>query len=320
MRRAGALLLGLTFACSRNDPVPKPVASIAALPPPPSVSAPAAPAASAALPPLPVPPELRYEPTGLSPGEQRPLLLFLHGLGASGRIAFDRLGLQKLGERERVHIVAPDGFQDSKGRKFWNAHPACCDFDGKGVDDSARLGELLARFAEEPHVDPRRLYVVGFSNGGFMAHRLACEHGDRIAAVASIAGAGPAPDSRCRPATELGVLEVHGDADTTVRYEGGHLFGKLGLPSHASAESTLGDWGRRLGCEAEPQPGPALDLESRLPGPETATRSFAGCRGGSAALWTVRGGNHYIGLEPAFHREIWGFLSKHAKPSLKSPG
>src|SRR5688572_21435250 len=265
-------MLGILLACSRNEPAP--------MAQPAKTSAPSA---APAKPVFEVPADRRYSPANLAPGERLPLLLFLHGLGSSGRIAFEALGLQRLAEQQRFHLVSPDGSLDSRGRRFWNAHPACCDFDGRGIDDVARLSGLLDHLAREPHVDPRRLYVVGFSNGGFMAHRLACEHGERIAAIASIAGVGPAPGTACR-ASDIAVLEVHGNADEVVRYDGGNLFDRPELPSHASANDTLSDWGRRLSCGSEPRSGAPFDLDRELPGEETTTLSFEGCPGGSVAL------------------------------------
>jgi polyhydroxybutyrate depolymerase len=317
-----SLFLALLCGCSRSEPAPDVAVSAPPGPSPPLVAPSAPPRALTSAAPAPsliVPREQRYEPAGLAPGERRPLLLFLHGLGASGKIAFSGLNLQELGRRERVHIVAPDGNVDSKGRRFWNAHPACCDFDRQGVDDVARLGGLLSELGADPHVDPARVYVVGYSNGGFMAQRLACELGDRIAAVASIAGAGPEPGVSCPSAADIAVLAVHGDADEIVRYQGGHLFDKAELPTHVSAEQTFGDWAKRLSCRAPARPGPSLNLEAKLPGDETETRTFEGCPGGGAALWTVHGGNHYIGMNQTFQREIWSYLAKHAKKRLQSP-
>ncbi|HVJ19241.1 MAG TPA: PHB depolymerase family esterase [Polyangiaceae bacterium] len=309
MRSSRCLVFAALLACSRHDPAPSVKPAQAAAP----VSSQEAPARAS----LEVPARQRYSPPDLAPGERRPLLLFLHGLGSSGRVAFDGLGLQKLAERERIHLVAPDGTLDARGRRFWNAHPACCDFEQKGIDDVGRLGALLASLGAEPNVDPRRLYVAGFSNGGFMAHRLACERGELIAAIASLAGVGPASGAACKP-SNLAVLEVHGDADNIVSYDGGHLFGRAEMPSHASARETFQDWARRFGCSGQPRSGDALDLDQTLPGAETETSSFEGCPGGSVALWTVRGGKHAIGADPAFAQQIWAYLSKHVKPRLES--
>src|SRR5215831_11140831 len=133
-----------------------------------------------------------------APGERRPLLVFLHGLGGSGAEALADPGLRGLAARGRMFLVAPDGEIDREGRRFWNAGAACCNFDRQPVDDVARLEALIDGWRRRPEIDPARVFVVGFSNGGFMAHLLGCRMNDRLAAVVSLAGAGPAPAEACR--------------------------------------------------------------------------------------------------------------------------
>jgi polyhydroxybutyrate depolymerase len=43
----------------------------------------------------------------------------------------------------------------------------------------AYLGAVIDDVAAHYTVDPKRFFVIGHSNGGFMAHRLACEIGGR---------------------------------------------------------------------------------------------------------------------------------------------
>ena len=65
------------------------------------------------------------------------------------------------------------------------------DLDAPGAFDA-----LVEQFMSvEPYRSAQRVFVIGFSNGGFMAQRLACDVGDHIAGVISIAGAAPSPDS-----------------------------------------------------------------------------------------------------------------------------
>ena len=71
------------------------------------------------------------------------------------------------------------------------------------------------------NVDPKRIFIVGHSNGAFMSHRLACDLSDRIAAIASLAGAAWNDASKCNPSSQVSVLDVHGDADTVINYGGG---------------------------------------------------------------------------------------------------
>lgn len=72
---------------------------------------------------------------------------------------------------------------------FWNATNSCCDLFHSGVDDSAYIASIIADVKSTVAVDPKRIFVVGHSNGGFMAYRMACNHAGDIAAIVSLAGA-----------------------------------------------------------------------------------------------------------------------------------
>ena len=227
--------------------------------------------------------------------ERLPLLLYLHGLGGSGSEALTSPELRALAQRHRMVLVAPDGNLDRQGRRFWNAGGACCNFDGKAVNDVARLEALLFHWTQRPEIDPARVYVVGFSNGGFMAHRLACYMDDRLAAIVSIGGAGRAREEACAPVSTIAVLEIHGDADPIVRYGGGHVLDNRAADPHPSAPETFADWAERLGCQAQAKP------QTR---PKTTT--------GSVELWTVRGGGHQVAT-PAMLARVGEFLASHPK-------
>jgi len=213
-----------------------------------------------------VPASQIHSVSDLRPGERRPLLIFLHGLGASGKVAFDVLRMAELGARERIFVVAPDGDIDHSKRQFWNAGTACCNFDRLAVDDVARLTALIDEWRARPDIDSTRVYLAGHSNGGFMTERLACSLGDRIAAAASLSGAAPAADDPCTPGASLALLEVHGDADAIVRYAGGRVFDSSALAPFPAIPRGFRDWPKRLGCTGEPRPGADLDLDPRLSG------------------------------------------------------
>jgi polyhydroxybutyrate depolymerase len=250
-------------------------------------------------------------------GERRPLLVFLHGLGGSGAEALADPGIRGIAERGRMVLVAPDGNLDRAGRRFWNAGRACCNLDGKAVDDLGRLETLIDGWRQRPEIDPARVYLLGFSNGGFMAHRLACWMDDRLAAVVSVGGAGRAREEACAAVSSIAVAEVHGDADPIVRYRGGRVFDNRELDPHPSAPQTIHDWADRLGCLPGAKPKiTTLDLDPRLPGAETTIESYAGCPHGSAELWTVHGGGHRLAT-PELYAQIGIFLQTHPKPAPK---
>ena len=92
-------------------------------------------------------------------------------------------------DQEGFLYLHPDGTTDCLGDPFWNATDACCNFCGSSVDDVAFLSAVLDAIEAQFTVDPRRIFLIGHSNGGFMSYRMACEHADRVAAIASLAGA-----------------------------------------------------------------------------------------------------------------------------------
>jgi polyhydroxybutyrate depolymerase len=218
-------------------------------------------------------------------------VLLLHGYSGSGSSIARNFAMPELGERRRFVWAAPDGTMDKHGARFWNTGPACCDFDRLGVDHVTALRAILDEARAHPSVDPNRLYVIGYSNGGFMAQRLACEVAP-LAGVASIAGMAPADVSRC-PATPRVLIHVHGDADTFVRADGGTVLGRGDIARHPSVLEGMTGWARRVGCDPKLVPLGTLDLEAAVGGPETRRLGIAGCPT-RLELWRVAGGEHNI--------------------------
>ncbi len=244
-----------------------------------------------------------------------PLLLVLHGYGAAGSLEASYLGLTSLVDGRGVLLAAPDGTLDAQGSAFWNVGiEACCNFGGAPVDDLAYLRDLLAEIRGVYNVDPRRIYVVGHSNGGFMALRLGCELSPDIAAVVSLAGAVGTPRLACHPAAPVSVLQIHGDLDATVLYDGGTgILGKGG--PYAGAVETVARWADDDGCQATRTEGAPIDLETTLPGAETTVSSHDGCPAGTdVTLWTIEGGGHIPAVGSRFPGLVWRWLEAHPRP------
>jgi polyhydroxybutyrate depolymerase len=242
-------------------------------------------------------------------GGPLPLLVFLHGLGGSGAELTSALHLDEMAEAFGFAFLAPDGVLDSSGRRFWNASDSCCNFDGIAVDHVAMLRRWIAEAGADHRVDPRRVYVVGFSNGGFMAYRAACEFGSLLAGIVSIAGAGPGDTSACHPDKPLSVLQIHGDRDPIVKFDGGHLFADARRPRYPSAQKSLGYWAKFDACDDEATPARVLDLNPRLPGAETVVWRYAGCSGRHVELWKIAGGDHTAGLSRYGLKAILDFIA-----------
>ena len=238
-----------------------------------------------------------------------PLVVGLHGWGGNGARIGGQLGLTTSTDRRGWLLALPDGTVDSRGRRFWNASSACCNLDDAAVDDVGYLSHVVEAVAADYAVDPARVYVAGLSNGGFMAHRLACERADLVSAVVAVAGTTAADPPPCEPSEGVSVLQVHGTADGVIRYDGGALL--PGRP-YASAPDTVEAWRERERCSTRARPGPPLDSDASLPGAETSRTTWPGCDDRSAvSLWTVAGGAHSPQVTAAFADALVGWLAHH---------
>ena len=232
-----------------------------------------------------------------------PLVVLLHGYtsDAAEQERYFNLGAEM--ERRGFLYVLPDGTQEPDGDRFWNATNACCDFRGSGVDDSGFLSDLINQVKASYAVDPARVYLVGHSNGGYMAYRMACDHADQITAIVSLAGAMWSDPAQCAPARPVSTLQIHGTSDEVVSYTGGGRY--------PGAEQTVAAWRELNGCSPEGTTAAPLDLVADLADAETTVTTYAGaCRGGTVVeLWTMQGGSHVPALTEAFAPAVVNFLS-----------
>lgn len=240
--------------------------------------------------------------------EPRPLVVVLHGYGTSASIVAKILDAEAIAEAHDVHVLLPNGTEDENGRLAWNATDACCDFDGKKADDVGAVADLIAHTAARHSVDPDRIYVAGFSNGAFMAHRLACDLGDRLAAVVAMSGVGFLDETRCLAESPVALLQIHGDADRIVPYEGGHVLGRDHLPAHPGSDETAARWAQRNECTGH------RDEAIEFSGRATRRRVYLGCRA-AVERWKVEGGGHVIGTDRASVDRALAFLLSQRRAS-----
>ena len=250
-----------------------------------------------------------FVPSTYNASFRAPLILALHGFAQSGAKFEKYLNLTPVAEARGILYVHPDGSADKTGTRFWNATPECCDFHSPKVNDDSYLMSIIDEVSKKYAVDPERIYIIGHSNGGFMANRMACMHADVIAAVVSLAGGSFGKTSLCKPTSPINVLEIWGTKDVT--YKGNHIMGKY----IAGAAKTAATWAAINHCSKTMRVlSGKLDLDAKLNGPETTVGQYAECFGNAdVEFWSIAGADHVPKLSTNFASDVVDFLLAHPK-------
>jgi len=258
-------------------------------------------------------------PSGYSAAVPTPLLLMIHGYSSDSTLHEAYFKLAPLAESEGFLYVRSDGLPDIVAKRGWNATDACCIFQPNPPDDLTYLTVVLDDVVAKYNVDPKRVFIVGHSNGGFMSNRLACELSSRIAAVVSLAGGNWKNPAHCVATSPVSYLQIHAPNDPTIDYDGGKLW--FLAPEYPSAHETVAVWAGENGCGNTLAPtGATVDLISSVAGAETTVEAYSGCTAGTAVeLWTMTGivpdeDAHQPPLNATFPGLVWDFLSAHPKP------
>ncbi|WP_456385400.1 extracellular catalytic domain type 1 short-chain-length polyhydroxyalkanoate depolymerase [Desulfolithobacter sp.] len=186
-----------------------------------------------------------YRPVSALASQSPPLMIVLHG-GLGNAEAMERTtGMNKVADREGFIVVYPNGTapryamrRKVKNMRTWNAGSCCGPAVRFNVDDVAFISNLIERMQSEYGIDPRRVYVAGFSNGAMLAYRLACEIPEKIAAIIAVSGT-LAVDRCSDSANQVAVLHIHGEMDDNVPYKGGRGHNSRAGVRHRSVEETV---------------------------------------------------------------------------------
>jgi polyhydroxybutyrate depolymerase len=217
-----------------------------------------------------------------------PIVFCFHGLEQDG-VAFctdSGVGWNTKADQEGFILVIPTGYQNS-----WNGGSCCGEAATMNLDDVALVRAIFAEVTTHLNVDGKRVYATGFSTGGYLSYRLACEASDLFTAVApgsgeigipSIGGGtggGTAADGgpdfpACNPAQPVSVLDMHGTSDPLVPYS---------LQPATLALASANDGCSTTTSTSSPAPS----------GGDTTCVTYSGCPAGiEVTACAVKGGGH----------------------------
>ncbi len=193
---------------------------------------------------------LVHVPEGHDPKTPMPAILALHGATMNGPMMAWFSGLNRKADEAGFVAVYPNG--TGRFSSFtWNGGNCCGSAMQNNVDDVAFIDALLDDLMGSYHVDTRRIYATGISNGAVMAYRLASELSDRIAAICPVSGSMGAEISQ--PERPVSILHFHGTLDEYIPFLGGKGKKSITGTHYWPVDHSIGAWVNSNGCVDNPK-------------------------------------------------------------------
>ena len=241
-------------------------------------------------------PSVVYRPAGLSPSTPVPLVILLHGYASTPEslISWSRFD----------NLASQQGFVVASLSSGTNPGWVAFESQNSEVDVDYMRSEITA-LVKTQNIDPNRVFVVGFSNGGAMAYRAACELASQIAGI-GVVSAKFGMTTTCHPARAVAVMGVFGTGDNLIPFGG---TARVEAPA-----ASIARWRAFDSC-----PATSADSSSGV----VSTQLWQPCVAGTAVSYTViQGGLHTWsgapGLDPSAPNAqfpattaLWDFLSAH---------
>ncbi len=222
-------------------------------------------------------------------GEAQPLIIALHASGSSGSILARATGLTEIAEAAGYMIAYPNGTGLTIDARTWNSGGCCGYAQMHQVDDVSFLRALIDKLASEGLADRERVYLVGVSNGGMMAYRMAVEAPQLFKAVAVVSGVLDVPADTVKAG--MPVLHIHGSDDPFIPFLGGIGKQEVSQLPRISVAKTIEAWVKADGAD----PKPAITDIADTAGDGTTIRQYTYHSPSDAqavVLYEVKGGGH----------------------------
>jgi polyhydroxybutyrate depolymerase len=247
------------------------------------------------------------------------LVLYLNSTSASPATEPPYFGLppwEALAEQYGFVMVWPvSSYNSAHALWYWDCYETDTTFP-INPDDSGFLRWLITSLQGQFAIGTGNTFVTGMSSGGFMAHRVATDLSDIVAAIAPVSGMIDIhpigvnflpPD----PTNPISVYELHGDEDTEVPYCGGTGWFWGGLhDSLASVDDSVNFWISANSCTHRSMTQPLCTNGQPTAG--VNRQDATGCNDGVEVVFEREKNVGHVWLRGT-EAKVWAFFQTHAR-------
>lgn len=255
-----------------------------------------------------------YLPKNFSESENLPVVINMHGFLTNAQFQFDYTQFHKTADSVRCIVIYPEGVD-----LRWNSGTFF--FVSSTVDDVGFLGDWMDRVAVLYNADLKNVYAMGYSAGGFMSYKLACDATNRVAAIApNVASMVNDNLNSCVPARPINIAAFNGLSDPITSY-----FGIAG--NFPGIDSVKHFWQIKNACDVIPQIDTLPDL--RVDGTRVVRYTYQNCGQNVQQVFykIINGGHVWPGasniffdvlgkttLDISMNNEAWNFFKTKEIP------
>jgi len=230
-----------------------------------------------------------------------PLVIAIHGAASTGKQMEAMTGFTPMADKKGFAVAYPDG--ENRIWRYLNV--------AGGKKDFAFIEGIIDALVKAGVADSKRVYLTGISNGAYMSNACAVQLGEKVAAIAPVAGTFLRIGVNLhRPPHPMPVCYFHGTEDRVVGYDGTDFISKR--DSSLSAEELAAWWADKNECAKEPKVE-KLEDKSAEDGTQVEKRTYAGAS--TVVFYRVEGGGHTWPGMPAVGEKLLGKVSQDVKAS-----
>lgn len=238
------------------------------------------------------------------------MVITLHGLG-DNMTNFSQLGFQYIADTANIIVVVPQALSDPIAGTAWNSGAGFMGYyPNSTINDVGFINVLLDSVKAKYSINHSRVYLCGFSMGGFMTNRMALQSNTQFAAFASMSGTIGSGIATYNPGRSVPIAHFHGTADSTVKF--------IGNTYGIDPDSLISFWIANNGCN--PLPDSIRFTDSANDSITIDRFKYSGSTA-DKDVWFYRmnGADHTVLFQPDNDiteiMEIWMFFRRHTNPT-----
>lgn len=256
--------------------------------------------------------------------EAAPLVVFLHGGGGNAQTAQGFTDFNTVSDENGFLMLYPQaGFEFPENSFIWADGRGLAP-DEQGIDDVGFVNGLVEQLKTEFNINEKKIYLCGFSNGSFLAQRIAFEDNEQFAAIGTLGGTMSVElYENGNPGRAIPMIYVFGTDDNLVPAEGGLVSNNPDFDPVVGIDIAVEFWINHNNCQVALPEIALADTNTSDNSTVDIFEYVEGVSGSKVKYYRINGGGHTwpgvplsnqelgeVNLDIQASEELWNFFNQ----------